>query len=102
MYAVIQSGGKQYRVAEKDTVTVEHISANAGEMVEISKVLMVADGDKISFGKAASSAKVTAKVLAQTRGKKLLVAKFKRRKGYFNRVGHRQSLTTLSIEKISI
>jgi large subunit ribosomal protein L21 len=102
MYAVIETGGKQYRVAEKDILTVERLAGKAGDSVEIAKVLLVADGDKISVGKPAlSGAKVTAKVISQPRGHKLRVAKFKRRGGYFNRVGHRQELTTLSIEKIS-
>jgi large subunit ribosomal protein L21 len=103
MYAVIETGGKQYRVAENDRLTVEKIDAKAGSVVELSKVLLVADGDKITMGKpTVSGAKVTAKVLSQQRGKKLRIAKFIRRGGYFNRMGHRQELTTLAIEKISI
>jgi large subunit ribosomal protein L21 len=103
MYAVIETGGKQYRVAENDRLTVEKIDAKAGTVVELSKVLLVADGDKITMGKpTVSGAKVTAKVVSQQRGKKLRIAKFIRRGGYFNRMGHRQDLTTLAIEKISI
>lgn len=101
MYAVIESGGKQFRVAENERVTVEKINAKPGEKIEITKVLLLADGDKISVGKpTVSGAKVTAKVVSNQRGTKLTVAKFVRRGGYFNRVGHRQSLTTLLIEKI--
>ena len=103
MYAVIESGGKQYRVSQGERLTVEKIEAKAGSTVELSKVLMIGDGDKVTFGKPAiAGAKVTAKVLGQSRGGKLRVAKFHRRKGYFNRMGHRQSLTTLSIETISL
>ena len=103
MYAVIETGGKQYRVAENDRLTVEKIDAKAGSTIELSKVLLIADGDKITMGKPTlSGAKVTAKVVSQQRGKKLRIAKFVRRGGYFNRMGHRQSLTTLTIEKISI
>ena len=103
MYAVIETGGKQYRVAENDRLTVEKIDAKAGSTIELAKVLLVADGDKITMGKpTVSGAKVTAKVLSQQRGKKLRIAKFIRRGGYFNRMGHRQDLTTLAIEKISI
>ncbi len=103
MYAVIETGGKQYRVAENDRLTVDRLEGKAGDILELGRVLMVADGDKISMGKPAlTGAKVTAKVLGQPRGKKIRVAKFRRRKGYFNRMGHRQELTTLSIEKISI
>lgn len=102
MYAVIETGGKQYRVAENDRLTVEKIEAKAGSTVELSKVLLVADGDKITMGKPSiTGAKVTAKVISQQRGKKLKIAKFIRRGGYFNRMGHRQDLTTLAIEKIS-
>jgi len=103
MYAVIETGGKQYRVAENDRLTVEKIEGKAGSTIELSKVLMVANGDTITLGKpTVSGAKVTAKVLSQQRGKKLRIAKFVRRGGYFNRMGHRQDLTTLAIEKISI
>jgi large subunit ribosomal protein L21 len=102
MYAVIESGGKQYRVAENDRLTVEKIDAKAGDSIQISKVLMLADGDKITVGKpTVPGAIVTAKVLSQQLGKKLRVAKFIRRGGYFNRMGHRQALTTLAIEKIT-
>ena len=103
MYAVIETGGKQYRVAENDRLTVNRLQAKAGDTISLEKVLMVADGDKLSFGKPLlAGAKVTAKVLGQPRGRKITVAKFRRRKGYFNRVGHRDDLTTLSIEKISL
>jgi large subunit ribosomal protein L21 len=103
MYAVIETGGKQYRVAENDRLTVEKIEGKAGSTIELSKVLMVANGDTITLGKpTVSGAKVTAKVVSQQRGKKLRIAKFVRRGGYFNRMGHRQDLTTLAIEKISI
>jgi large subunit ribosomal protein L21 len=103
MYAVIETGGKQYRVAENDRLTVEKINAEAGSTIELSKVLLVVNGDSITMGKpTVTGAKVTAKVLSQQKGKKLRIAKFVRRGGYFNRMGHRQELTTLAIEKISI
>lgn len=103
MYAVIETGGKQYRVAENERLTVEKIDAKAGEHIEITKVLLVADGDMIKLGKPMiEGAKVSAKVLSQQKGRKIRVAKFVRRGGYFNRMGHRQELTTLSIEKISL
>ena len=102
MYAIIRTGGKQYQVAPGARVRVEKLAGEIGETVELTEVLLVADGDKVTFGKpVVSGAKVTAKVVAQGRGDKMLVAKFRRRGGYFNRVGHRQSLTTLQIEKIS-
>ena len=103
MYAVIETGGKQYRVAENDRLTVSRIEGKTGESIALDRVLMIADGDKITFGKPTlSTAKVTAKVLEQKRGQKLRIAKFRRRKGYFNRMGHRDELTTLSIEKITL
>lgn len=103
MYAVIETGGKQYRVAENDRLTVEKIEGKAGSTIELSKVLLVADGDKITAGKPlVQGAKVTAKVLGQSKGRKLRIAKFVRRGGYFNRMGHRQLLTTIAIEKISL
>ena len=103
MYAVVQTGGKQYRVAEKETLTVEKLEAAVGSEVSLDQVLMVADGDKLSFGKPTlPGAKVTAKVLEQDRGRKIRVFKYKKRKGYRRTIGHRQYLTRLLITKISV
>jgi large subunit ribosomal protein L21 len=101
MYAIIESGGKQYRVAEKDTLTVEKLNAKPGETVDLEKVLLIADGDTLTFGKpTVEGAKVTAKVLSQDKANKIKVFKFKRRKGYRRKQGHRQQITRLSVEKI--
>ena len=101
MYAIIETGGKQYRVAEKDKLTVEKLNAKAGETVELDRVLLVADGDTLNFGApVVDGAKVTAKVLGQIRGTKIKVFKKKRRKGYVRTQGHRQALTQISVEKI--
>ena len=103
MYAVVETGGKQYRVAAKDKLTVEKLPAKAGDTVQFDRILLLADGDAIHVGKpTVAGAKVTAKVLAQDKEKRVRAEKFKRRGGYYRRVGHRQSVTTLLIEAISL
>jgi large subunit ribosomal protein L21 len=103
MYAVIETGGKQYRVAAHDKVSVEKLDVKVGDSISLDKVLLVADGDKISVGKPTlAGAKVTAKVLAQEKSPKVRAEKFKRRGGFYHRVGHRQELTTLQIEAIAL
>lgn len=101
MYAVIQTGGKQYKVSPGDMIRVEKLSANKGDIVEIKDVYMVADGEKVSIGRPVlSSAKVIAEVLGNGRGEKLLVFKHKRRKNYRKTIGHRQDYTALRIKDI--
>ena len=101
MYAIIETGGKQYRVAEKDTLTVEKLDAKTGDTVDLGKVLLVADGDNITFGApVVEGAKVVAKVVAQEKANKIKVFKIKRRKGYRRKQGHRQAITRLTVEKI--
>lgn len=102
MYAVIRTGGKQYRVEPGMTIHVEKLEGEAGATVQLSDVLLVADGANIKIGAPlVSGASVTAKIVQQTRGDKLVVFKFKRRKRYRNRNGHRQWLTTLQITSIA-
>jgi large subunit ribosomal protein L21 len=102
MYAVIQTGGKQYRVAEGDTLKVERIAADEGASVELDKVLMVADGDDVRLGKPfLDGGKVTATVKAHGRGKKVKIIKFRRRKHHLKRQGHRQGFTELTITGIN-
>ena len=102
MYAVIQTGGKQYRVSEGDTVRVEKLGAEEGASVDLDKVLMVVDGEDIKVGKPyVDGGKVTATVKAHGRGKKVGIVKFKRRKSYLKRQGHRQWFTDLQITGIS-
>lgn len=102
MYAVIQTGGKQYRVAEGDTLKVEKISADKGASVELDKVLMVADGADVKVGKPyLEGGKVTATVKAHGRGKKVKIVKFHRRKQYLKRQGHRQWFTELTITGVN-
>ncbi len=102
MYAVIVTGGKQYRVAEGDVVRVEKLAGAEGDAVELDKVLMVANGDDIKVGTPfVEGGKVSAKVKAQGRGKKVEIIKFRRRKHHMKRQGHRQSYTELEITGIT-
>jgi len=102
MYAVINTGGKQYKVSPGDVVRVESLEAKKGETVEITDVYMIADGDKISIGMPAlKSAKVTAEVVEEGRGKKLLIFKHRRRKGYRRTNGHRQNYTAIKVKEIT-
>ncbi len=102
MYAVIVSGGKQYRVAQGDKVRVEKLEAAEGDAVELDKVLMIADGDNIKIGAPyVSGGKVTARVSGHGRGEKVEIIKFRRRKHYMKRQGHRQAYTELEITGIS-
>jgi large subunit ribosomal protein L21 len=102
MYAVIQTGGKQYRVAEGDTLRIEKIVADEGATVEIDKVLLVADGDNVRVGQPfIAGGKVTATVKSQGRSKKVHIIKFRRRKHHMKHQGHRQWFTELTITGIS-
>ncbi len=101
MYAVIQTGGKQYRVSEGDVLKVERLGVEEGATVELDKVLMIADGDDVRVGTPyVDGGKVTATVRSQGRGRKVTIIKFKRRKQYLKRQGHRQSYTELEITGI--
>lgn len=101
MYAVVSTGGKQYRVAEGDICRVEKLDAEVGAKVELDRVLMVADGEKINIGAPlVKGGKVTAVVKAQGRAKKIEIMKFKRRKHHQKKTGHRQYFTELEITGI--
>ena len=101
MYAIIKTGGKQYRVAEGDVVMVEKLAANEGEAVTFDQVLTVVKDDEVVVGKPlVEGAKVTAKVEAQGKDKKILVFKYKAKSNYRRRQGHRQPFTKVKIEKI--
>jgi len=101
MYAVVSTGGKQYRVAEGDLCRVEKLDAEEGASVEIDKVLMIADGENISIGTPyVEGGKVTATVKAHGRAKKIDIMKFKRRKHHQKRTGHRQHYTEIEITAI--
>jgi len=102
MYAVILSGGKQYKVAEGDTIRVEKLAVDEGAAVELDKVLLVADGDDVKIGAPyIDGGKVSATVKAQGRGKKVKIIKFRRRKHHMKRQGHRQAYTELEITGIT-
>jgi large subunit ribosomal protein L21 len=101
MYAVIKTGGKQYKVAPGDMVKVEKLDAKKGDTIEIKDVFMVADGDRVTVGKpTVANATVTAEVLGEGRGEKLLIFKHRRRKGFRKTTGHRQDFTTLKVKEI--
>ncbi|MEE3173553.1 MAG: 50S ribosomal protein L21 [Pseudomonadota bacterium] len=102
MFAVFQSGGKQHRVSEGDVVKVELLEGEPGAEVTFDRVLMVADGDNVNVGTPyVNDGKVTAEVLRVDRGKKVRIIKFKRRKDYLKRQGHRQWFTEVKITGIS-
>ena len=102
MFAVFQSGGKQHRVSEGDVVTVELVDGEPGAEVIFDRVLMVADGDDVNVGAPyVNEGKVTAEVLRIDRAKKVRIIKFKRRKDYLKRQGHRQWFTEVKITGIS-
>jgi large subunit ribosomal protein L21 len=102
MYAVIATGGKQYRVQEGDVLDIERIDVEAGAIIEFPEVLSVGNGSDIECGTPVlESASVEAEVIDHFRGKKLVVFKMKRRKGYRKKHGHRQELTKIQITKIA-
>ena len=102
-YAVIKTGGRQYRVAEGDTIDVDLLDAEVGKTATFGDVLLHADGDKLTHGDPLiSGAKVTAEVVEQRKDKKVVAFKFKRRKGYHRTVGHRRKLTRVKIKSISV
>ena len=101
MYAIIRTGGKQYRVAKDDVISVEKLSGEAGMTVEFGEVLMIGDGAAAAVGDPlVAGAKVMAKVLEQTRADKILVFKKKRRKKYRRTQGHRQDITVLRVTEL--
>ncbi len=100
MYAIIKTGGKQYKVSEGDLLQVETLAANEGESVEFDQVLMVVNGDKAQVGSPITGTKVTAEVVTHGRHKKVKILKFKRRKHHMKRMGHRQNFTQVKITKI--
>jgi len=101
MYAVIKTGGKQYRVAPGESLKVETIVANVGDTVSFSEVLMVADGEAVTIGTpVVAGAVVKAEVTAHGRGDKIRIIKHRRRKHYHKEQGHRQNFTAITIKEI--
>jgi large subunit ribosomal protein L21 len=101
MYAIIRTGGKQYRVSEGDTLRVEKLEGDVGAAISFGEVLLLG-GDKVSVGKPlVSGAKVAGTILAQERAKKVIVFKMRRRKNYRRKNGHRQQYTEIKITGIT-
>jgi large subunit ribosomal protein L21 len=102
MYAVVESGGKQYKVAPGDVIRVERLDVAAGDTVDLDRILMIADDAGARLGSPIlSGVSVTAKVRAHGRGEKVLIFKMRRRKGYRRQAGHRQNYTELEITQVA-
>ena len=101
MYAVVTSGGKQYKVEEGETLKVEKIPGDVGSSVKFDRVLMIADGDTVSIGQPVlDDALVEGHIVEQGKSKKIIVFKYKRRKRYRRKQGHRQHFTAIQIDSI--
>ena len=100
MYAIIATGGKQYKVSEGDVIKVEKLDAEAGSVVTFDQVIAVKDND-LKVGEAVANATVTATVMDHAKGKKVIVYKYKRKTGYHKKNGHRQAYTAVKIDKIN-
>ena len=100
MYAVIETGGKQYRVAPGQTIDVDTLAGDIGADVEFDRVLAVSNDGGLSVGDAVKAARVRGKITAHGRGDKILVFKFKRKKQYKRTIGHRQAYTRVQVEEI--
>lgn len=100
MYAIIATGGKQYKVSEGDVINVEKLSGEAGATVKFDDVLAVNKDGKVVVGADVSGASVTASVVKQAKAKKVVVYRYKRKTGYHKKNGHRQQYTQVKIEKI--
>jgi len=100
MYAVIETGGKQYRVTPGEAVEVETLPGEVGSEIEFGRVLAVVDGDSVKAGPAVASARVKGTIAAHGRGEKTIVFKFKRKKQYKRTIGHRQNFTRVAVNEI--
>ena len=101
MYAVIKTGGKQYRVAPGEEIRVEKLQGNVGDSVTFEEVLLTSDGEHVSVGKPyLDNAKVVARITGQGKGRKVVVFKYRKRKGYRKKRGHRQHYSLVKVENI--
>lgn len=101
MYAVIKTGGKQYRVTPGEEIRVEKLQGNVGDEVIFEEVLLTSDGENVSVGKPfLDNAKVVARIAGHGKGRKVVVFKYKRRKGYRKKRGHRQQYSLIKVENI--
>ncbi len=101
MYAIIATGGKQYKVAEGDIIKVEKLGAAAGETVSFDNVLVVNNGSMVVGNPTVNGAKVSATVIEEGKNRKVIVYRYKRKTGYHKKNGHRQAYTKVKIEKIN-
>lgn len=103
MYAVIETGGKQYKVQEGDVITIEKLKASVGDKVTFDKVLLINDGEKIQVGAPiVEAAKVYGNVIESGKGKKVIIYKYKAKKDFRKKQGHRQPYTMVKIETLSL
>lgn len=102
MYAIIKTGGKQYKVAQGEEIFVEKLAVNEGETVEFTEILAISDENGLQVGNALASAKVTASVVKNGKGPKVIIYKYKAKKDYRKKQGHRQPYTKVKIESISL
>ena len=103
MYAIVANGGKQYQVAQGDVVRLEKMTAEVGQKIELSDVLMISDGEQQQIGTPhVAGATVTVEVIAQDRAKKVHIIKFKRRKHHMKQMGHRQDYTAVKVVDIAV
>jgi large subunit ribosomal protein L21 len=101
VYAVVKSGARQYRAEVGDTILVERVPGEVGEQLELKEVLLVADGEKVKVGQpAVKKAKVLATVVAQEKGPKVRIFKYRPKERYRRRIGHRQQYTRLRVDEI--
>ena len=102
MYAVVETGGKQYRVQEGDVIAVEKLDVAVGEKITFDKVLLISDGEKVKVGAPyVESCNVAGTVVEHGKGKKVIIFKYKAKKDYRKKQGHRQPYTMIKIEKVS-
>ena len=103
MYAVIQTGGKQYRVAPGDILKIEKLDGNVGDSIAFDKVMLVSDGESVKIGKPyLENTSVVGRLTRHGKGRKVLILKYKRRKGYRRKKGHRQQFSMVKIEDFKI
>lgn len=103
MYAVVKSGARQYRAGVGDTITVERLPAETGQQLELNQVLLVADGERVEIGQpTVSGASVVTTVVAQEKGPKIQIFKYRPKERYRRRAGHRQHYTRLRVDQIVI
>lgn len=102
MFAVLKTGGKEYRVSQGDVIRVEKMEGKVGDRIVLKDVLMVSEGDQVRLGEPTlSNASITAEIMGEAKGKKILTYKMKRRKNYRRMKGHRQTYTFLKINEIN-